>query len=168
MTSFVDERETEINLVLSDAIEEAERFKEDITYTLNEVFHRPFLVESRVKEADKIRLKCAYNEEKYNEPFSAYDIKDIVGIRIIVDTEDDIREVRNILSKTSLPVDDEIDTITSPRESGFRAIALYYYPKAGDYCPVHAEVQIMTREMAKWVNETHEEYDQRKYGHIKR
>ena len=37
MTSFVDERETEINLVLSDAIEEAERFKEDITYTLNEV-----------------------------------------------------------------------------------------------------------------------------------
>lgn len=168
MTSFADERETEISLILSDAIEQAERFKEDITYTLNEFFHKPFLLESRVKEADKIKVKCAYNEDKYNEPFSAYDIKDIVGIRVIVDTEDDVREVRSILSRTALPFDDEIDTLINPRESGYRAIALYYYPKPGDYCPVHAEVQIMTREMAKWVNETHEEYDQRKYGHIKR
>ena len=142
-----------------------ENFKKAILYVLNSYYKKPFVLDYRIKSKEKLLLKQKLLEARDKEPVTISSLADIVGFRISVDTEDDVKEVSQLINKL-FRVTRCIDYFSNPSPSGFKAF-MYYFEDNNDSNMVNTEIQVMTKEMMHWTNETHKEVDERKYGHIK-
>ena len=133
-------------------------FEVKIKNLLDSYYRKPYILDSRVKNINKLKKKQLYLSDIYNYPVELFDIPDIVGFRISVPTEEDVVEVSKIVKDKLLPTR-LVDYFNKPRETGFKAF-LYYFQD----CKINTEIQIMTEEMMEWTNATHEEHNIRKYG----
>lgn len=133
--------------------------KEEIKNFLDKYYDRPYILDSRVKNLDKLKMKQALfsSEEGYQIKLSA--LPDIVGFRISVETEKNVEDLSELIKNRLLP-NGIIDYFNKPKENGFKAF-LFHFEDFG----INTEIQIMTIRMMEWTNSTHEEHDYRKYGH---
>lgn len=139
---------------------EMEEIKDMIVNLLNK-FDVSYELEYRNKELAKLKRKIEYRKGKGFKNENILNIPDIIGFRIVVESEEDVLKIRDILNNTRY--DRIIDNFNFPKESGFRDFA-YYYACFG----FNTEIQIMTKSMRDWTNATHEEYEMRKYGDLVR
>lgn len=151
MFMLIDERELEELATL-----EMEEIKELLTNFLSLHYGLPYELDSRVKSLEKLKRKQRLHENRGIEE-EITDIKDIIGLRIAVDEENEVIRLKDLMEHfmeyTSLK-----DQFTTPRYTGFKAYS-YYYTCFG----FNTEIQIMTKNMRDWTNATHKEHDERKY-----
>ncbi len=148
---FVSETE------LLEAEKQLEKFKEELLQFLTIHYGKSFALDSRIKSAEKLKLKQKFLEAKHQRPIEIYQIPDIIGFRISVDDENEVRVVSDLIESFLNP-NRLIDYFNNPRETGFKA-KLYYFEDE-DF---NTEIQVMTRDMMEWTNATHEEHNKRKY-----
>lgn len=133
------------------------RLTKEIKNFLNTYYDKPYILDSRVKSLDKLRLKQSLMSQKLGYAVELTDLPDIIGLRISVENEQDVEEMSELI-KILLP-DKVMDYFNKPKENGFKAY-LYYFEKV----ELNVEIQIMTMRMREWTNVTHEEHDIQKYG----
>ena len=138
-----------------------EVLKKDILYILDLYYKKPFILDCRIKSKEKLILKQKLLQKKYNRNIDIYSLADIIGIRISVDTEKDVLEVGDLIYKTYNP-DWSKDYIKEPSVLGFKALSYYF-----EHFGINTEIQVMTKEMMRWTNNTHKEYDEEKYKCLK-
>ncbi len=135
--------------------------------TLDAFYHQDYILECRLKSKEKIHIKQQFLIQKYpdSEEFlkDISNMPDIVGFRISVDSLEDVKEIAKVLSSNA-DFYKELNYYEKPKESGFRAIVLQFW---SDVSGFRYEIQLMTKEMRMWVNHTHRDYDEEKYGVIK-
>lgn len=129
----------------------------EIENFLNRYYDKPYILDSRVKSPYKLRLKQSLISSKKGYPIKLTELPDIIGLRISVETEQDVEEMNELIK--ILSPDKVVDYFNKPNENGFKAY-LYYFEKVG----LNVEIQIMTMRMREWTNATHEEHDTQKYG----
>lgn len=131
-------------------------FQIELEDFLNKYYRKDYSLDFRVKTADKMMKKLAYRrlEGRVIEP---YELPDIIGFRVAVASEVDVIELSNLIEECLKPLR-KVDHFSIPTTSGFKA-NLYYFSSN----LINVEIQVMTQKMKLWVNETHDEYDRRKY-----
>ncbi len=141
--------------------------EEAILKLLYQNYGKPFLLESRIKSVDKIKLKQKLQIKKGYVGSINCLVPDIIGFRISVDCEQDIEDVKKIFSQNWNDFGERIcmvfDYIKNPKSSGFKAITLQYRVVSDFSREIPYEIQIMTKQMRDWTNKTHLEYDKKKY-----
>ncbi|MCH5167168.1 MAG: hypothetical protein J1F35_04660 [Erysipelotrichales bacterium] len=143
------------------AQEEVEEFKPILTEFLDKNYGKPYTLEYRIKSPEKIRLKQELFSKMKGIDFPLWALPDIIGYRIGVESEEEV-EVLNQLIKMEYEPIRIMDYFNNPKESGFRA-----YLQQFDNARVNTEIQIMTFDMIKWTNATHQDYDDKKYVSLK-
>lgn len=119
----------------------------------------PYQMEFRVKSLEKIHQKQLLFKER-NQSCELFDVPDILGFRISVDTERDVYKVFALLNDYFEPIR-VVDFFNNPKSTGYQAFNCFY-----DNWAFNTEIQIMTKEMRDWTNATHDEHNKRKYGEI--
>lgn len=125
---------------------------------------KSYILESRIKSLDKVKLKQEYLKSK-GRPCELYDIDDIIGFRISADTKEDLFLIEAFLESTffyKYPMVKFVDFYAHPKETGYKAFNVFFMSHNG----IRFEIQMMTKEMRIWTNKTHAEHDNRKYGKI--
>ena len=140
--------------------------EESILNLLHREYDKHFILESRIKSVDKIKLKYKLQIKKGLSGNANGLVPDIIGFRISVDSEDEVDKIKKIFCQNWIGHITHsfllFDYIRSPKPSGFRAITIQYrVPFFSDEIPF--EIQIMTEQMRDWTNKTHLEYDEEKY-----
>lgn len=139
--------------LLKDVIEK------EIIRILELSYKKPYNLDSRIKSLDKIEKKIEFRKNN-NVPYSICDIGDVVGFRISVESEEDVVFLQELF--LNIWVEEPsclFDFFNEPKSNGFKAFILQF--KQGE---IPYEIQFMTNEMREWVNLTHEEHDNLKYG----
>ncbi len=121
-------------------------------------YRKEFVLDSRIKTPEKMLKKIELRRKNGREEYSPFDIPDIIGFRVSVDSEDEVIEVSKLIEQELDPIR-KVDYLNNPKESGFKA-NLYYFL----YGPTTVEIQVMTKEMKLWTNQTHDEYNKRTYS----
>lgn len=134
-----------------------ELLKVKIELLLNQYFHKPYVLDFRVKSISKLKQKQLLFFQKKGYLLPLESLPDVVGFRISLENESDVIEVSELISKFLKP-SRLIDYFNYPKDTGYKAF-MYYF----ENLEVNMEIQIMTIEMMKWTNATHEEHDKRKY-----
>ncbi len=122
--------------------------------------HSPIeLVFGRVKNINSIINKAKrYGIQKIDEKIGEY-IKDIAGIRIISQFEDDIDAVVAMIEqRTDLTIVEKRDYIRNPKSSGYRSyhvIAEYEVITAFGTRKIYVEIQLRTMAMNFWATIEH-------------
>lgn len=142
------------------AEEQMERLKLQIKEILDKYYAKSYILDSRVKKLDKLRLKQSLFSHKYGFPIELNDLPDIIGFRISVENEKEVEEISELIKKLLFP-SRIVDYFNKPKETGFKAY-LYYFENIG----INTEIQIMTTRMMEWINITHDEHNNRKYGRL--
>ena len=137
---------------------EMEEIKDELIAFLN-TLDISYELENRVKSLTKIHQKQELYSERSN-PVDLFDIPDIIGFRISVNTEEDVVRIFSILNKYFVPFR-IIDFFNNPKFTGYKAFNCFY-----DIWGFKTEIQIMTKDMRDWTNATHDEHNERKYGDI--
>ena len=75
-----------------------------------------------------------------------------------VDSESDVVELSQLIEKDLKP-NRKVDHFSQPTASGFKANLYYFHVDT-----TNVEIQVMTKEMELWTNQTHDEYNSQKYG----
>ena len=139
------------------AKQQRDRLDMSIRFFLNRYYRKPYMLESRIKSKESMLLKRDYLEKNSGHPVELTDLPDIIGFRISVDDDDSVLQLSERI-KIILCPDRVIDYYSNPKDSGFKAISCYFTDIG-----INMELQIMTKQMRNWTNETHEEYKIRKY-----
>lgn len=129
-----------------------------IIYLLERYYGKPYTLDKRVKSTDKLKLKQGLLSNKRGYLVPIEELPDIVGFRISVENDKDVEIVSEIIKYFMLP-DRVVDFFNKPKDTGFKAY-LYYFKNF----EVNTEIQIMTKKMKEWTNETHDEHNKRKYN----
>lgn len=135
---------------------------EEIKDTLINILNQSgisYQLEFRVKSLEKIRQKQLLFKER-SKPCSLFDVPDILGFRISVDSESDVYRIFALLNDYFEP-SRVIDFFNNPKSTGYKAFNCFY-----DNWAFNTEIQMMTKEMRDWTNATHDEHNKRKYGDI--
>lgn len=141
------------------AAKQMEELKTQLTNFLDRYYRKTYVLDCRVKTLDKLKLKQNLFITQKGYFVELTDLPDIIGFRISVETEKEVEELSNLISNKLQP-SRVIDYFNKPRETGFKAY-LYYF----ENIEINTEIQIMTVPMMEWTNATHEEHNERKYGH---
>ena len=139
------------------AEEQMNRLRTEIQKYLNKFYDKTYILDSRVKSPDKLKMKQTLISSKKGYPIKLNDLPDIIGLRISVETEQDVEKMSELIK--GLSPSKVMDYFNTPRENGFKAF-LYYFENIG----INVEIQIMTVQMMEWTNATHKEHDTKKYG----
>lgn len=118
-----------------------------------------YQLDFRVKSLDRIHQKQLLFKER-NRPCELFDIPDILGFRISVDSKADVYSIFALLN-TCFEPSRVVDYFNSPKSTGYQAFNCFY-----DNWAFNTEIQIMTNEMRDWTNATHDEHYKMKYGDI--
>ncbi len=111
----------------------------------------------RIKTVDKMIEKLKLRHQQYYN-YTPQDLPDIVGFRMAVDSESDVVELSQLIEKELKP-SRKVDHFGQPTASGFKANLYYFHVDT-----TNVEIQVMTRKMELWTNQTHDEYNSQKYG----
>ncbi len=126
---------------------------------------KSYILESRIKSPDKVKLKQDYLRSK-GRPCEICDVDDIIGFRISTETDEDLFFIEAFLESTlfyTYPMVKFVDFYAHPKETGYKAFNIFFISHHG----VRFEVQMMTKEMRMWTNKTHEEHDKMKYEKVR-
>ena len=138
-----------------------ESFQAMLDNYLKTYYKKEFSLDSRIKSVEKMMKKIQLRREQYGQIYGPQNLPDVIGLRVSVDTEDEVIEVSNLIEKGLNPTR-KVDRFVTPTISGFKA-NLYYFSLNG----VNIEIQVMTKQMELWTNQTHDEYNSKKYEIIK-
>lgn len=119
---------------------------EEIKDVLINILNRsgiPYQLEFRVKSLEKIRQKQLLFKER-SKPCSLFDVPDILGFRISVDSEIDVYRIFSLLNDYFEP-SRVIDFFNNPKSTGYKAFNCFY-----DNWAFNTEIQMMTKEMRDW------------------
>lgn len=124
-----------------------------------------YTLESRIKDIEKVRIKQEYLKIK-GRPHKLTDVDDIIGFRISAENDEDLFLIKAFLEGTFFCIYEMVkivDFYANPKDTGYKAFNIFFVSPRG----IRFEIQMMTNEMKRWTNETHQEHDRRKYGKIK-
>ena len=137
---------------------ELESFQAMLENYLKMYYKKEFSLDYRIKSVEKMMKKIQLRRKQYGQAYGPHNLPDIIGFRVSVDTEDEVIELSNLI-EIGLNPTRKVDHFVTPTDSGFKA-NLYYFNLNG----VNIEIQVMTKEMELWTNQTHDEYNSQKYG----
>lgn len=135
-----------------------EKFQVMLENYLKMYYKKEFSLDYRIKSVEKMMKKIQLRRKQYGQAYGAQNLPDIIGFRVSVNTEDEVIELSNLIEIGLNPIR-KVDHFVTPTNSGFKA-NLYYFNLNG----INIEIQVMTKEMELWANQTHDEYNSRKYG----
>ena len=135
-----------------------EKFQVMLENYLKMYYKKEFSLDYRIKSVEKMMKKIQLRRKQYGQADGAQILRDIIGFGVSVNTEDEVIELSNLI-EIGLNPTRKVDHFVTPTNSGFKA-NLYYFSLNG----VNIEIQVMTKEMELWTNQTHDEYDSQKYG----
>lgn len=113
----------------------------------------PYKLKYRIKSEDHI-----YRKQQKKNFKSITDVEDIIGFRILVETEDLCHQIYSILTDYYNPYKIS-NYFVNPKSTGFKA----YILKLNQY-DINTEVQIMTYDMENITEKTHLIHEQEKYN----
>ena len=139
---------------------EIEKMTKKITLLLNKYYHKPFVLESRIKDINKLRMQQELYSKRYGYNVSLDELPDIVGFRISVENDSEVIFLGSII-KNFLEPNRFVDYFSNPKESGFKAL-IYYFKENN----INVEIQVMTIEKMYFTNATQKKHDEIKYAKI--
>lgn len=101
-------------------------------------YGQDYILECRIKSMEKIKLKQELYRERYGD-FSLFDVPDIIGFRISVDTEEDVGKVMSLILNSYRPTR-IIDFFNNPKSTGYKAYNVFF-----ENLIINTEIQVMTK-----------------------
>ncbi len=131
---------------------------------IDSYFKENYILDYRLKSLEKINLKLSLFKKKHGREYSVIELPDIIGLRISVDDEMNVPQiVRCLISQKIFMCYGVIDYFNNPKSNGFKAELLQFRAQKNGIM-YNFEIQVMTKAMRKFAEETHREHDKEKYG----